>query len=150
MFSKKIPDSMARTPPSARSNGASTFSMLGSDTVITGNVEASADLHVDGRVDGDITCNALVQGEGSEITGAVRAETVRVAGLVRGTIAAREVVILKTARIEGDVAYDSLTIEQGARLEGRLSPNGGQTPPAVAHLPKAVGGEAELVLESAN
>ncbi|MCJ2179851.1 bactofilin family protein [Novosphingobium album (ex Hu et al. 2023)] len=136
---------MARTPSAPRPAGASTFSMLGPDTVITGNIEATADLHIDGRVDGDIACSSLVQGEDSQITGAIRAETVRVAGLVRGTIAAREVVILKTARIEGDVAYDTLTIEQGARLEGRLSPNGGQTPPAVAHLPKA-SGEAELVL----
>ncbi|MEJ2408928.1 MAG: polymer-forming cytoskeletal protein [Novosphingobium sp.] len=136
---------MARTPAAPRPTGASTFSMLGTDTVITGNIEATADLHIDGRVDGDIACNALVQGEDSQITGGIRAESVRVAGLVRGTIAAREVVILKTARIEGDVAYDTLTIEQGARLEGRLSPNGGQTPPAVAQLPKA-SGDAELML----
>ncbi len=144
MFSKKTPN-MARTPAASRPAGTSTFSMLGADTVITGNIEATADLHIDGRVDGDIACSSLVQGEDSQITGGIRAETVRVAGLVRGTIAAREVVILKTARIEGDVAYDTLTIEQGARLEGRLSPNGGQTPPAVAQLPKA-SGEAGLVL----
>ena len=58
----------------------------------------------------------------------------RIAGTVRGTITAREVVILRTARIEGDVAYDALTIEQGARLEGRLNPNGGHTPPAVPQI----------------
>ncbi|MCJ2187453.1 bactofilin family protein [Novosphingobium beihaiensis] len=138
---------MARTPAAPRPAGTSTFSMLGADTVITGNIEATADLHIDGRIDGDIACNALVQGEESQITGGIRAETVRVAGLVRGTIAAREVVILRTARIEGDVAYDTLTIEQGARLEGHLSPNGGQTPPAMAQLPKA-SSEAELVLAS--
>lgn len=144
MFSKKHPDMAKPFTAVPRPAGASTFSMLGADTVITGNIEASADLHIDGRVDGDIACNALVQGEGSEITGAIRAETIRIAGLVRGTIAAREVVILKTARIEGDVAYDALTIEQGARLEGRLSPNGGQTPPAMA-LP-ARSHETELVI----
>jgi Integral membrane protein CcmA involved in cell shape determination len=123
--------------------------MLGADTVITGNIEASADLHVDGRIEGDITCSALVQGEGSEITGAVRAESVRIAGLVRGAITAREVVILKTARIEGDVAYDTLTIEQGARLEGRLSPAGGQKPPAIAQIPAtrdAAKSESQLIL----
>ncbi|WP_091147613.1 polymer-forming cytoskeletal protein [Novosphingobium sp. CF614] len=135
---------MAKAPASARPAGASTFSMLGSDTAITGNIEASADLHIDGRVEGDVACSALVQGESSEITGAIRAETVRIAGAVHGTIAAREVVILRTARIEGDVAYDTLTVEQGARLQGRLSPNGGQTPPAIAQLPKSH--EAELVL----
>ena len=131
MFSKKPDNPMAKALPGARASSGSTFSMLGGDTVITGNIEASVDLHVDGHVTGDIKCSSLVLGEGSEVTGAISAETVRIAGLVRGTIAARDVVILKTARIEGDVAYDALTIEQGARLEGKLTPNGGQMPPAI-------------------
>lgn len=147
MFSKKPPHNMARIPAGARPASASTFSMLSADTVIAGNVEASADLHIDGRVEGDIACKALVQGEDSHIAGSVRAESIRIAGSISGSITAREVVILKTARIEGDVAYDTLTIEQGARLEGRLSPHGGQTPPAIAHVPKSA--EADLVLAPA-
>lgn len=147
MFSKK-PANMARTIASHRPSNSSSFSMLGADTNIAGNIEATADLHVDGRVEGDISCNSLVQGEGSEIVGAVRAQTVRVAGTVRGMISAREVIILKTAKIEGDVAYDALTIEQGAHLEGRLTPNGGHLPPAFGKLQKGVA-ETDLVLTPA-
>jgi len=40
---------------------------------------------------------------------------------VTGAITARELVILKTAHIEGDVHYDALTIEQGAQVEGRFA-----------------------------
>lgn len=138
---------MVKTLASHRPTHSSTFSMLGTDTNVTGNIEATADLHIDGRVEGDITCSALVQGEGSEILGTVKAESVRIAGIVCGGVFAREVVILKTASIKGDVAYDALTIEQGARLDGRLSPNGG-------HLPLALGkprdsGETELMLTAA-
>lgn len=133
MFGNRA-DSMARTPSGSRPATAATFSMLGADTVITGNIAATADLHIDGRVDGDIACHALVQGEDSEITGAIRAEAVRVAGFVQGMIVAREVVILRSARVAGDVCYDTLTIEQGARLDGRLNPNGGQVPPALCDL----------------
>lgn len=146
MFSKK-PSNMARTVTSHRPISSSTFSMLGPDTNIIGNIEATADLHVDGRIEGDIACNSLVQGEGSEIVGSVKAETVRIAGTVRGTVTAREVVILKSAKIEGDVAYDALTIEQGARLNGRLTPNGGHMPPALGKLHRTP--EAELVLTPA-
>jgi cytoskeletal protein CcmA (bactofilin family) len=43
-----------------------------------------------------------------------------------------ELVIARTARIVGDVAYDSLTIEQGARVEGCFSPRGANAAAAVA------------------
>lgn len=101
----------------------STFSVIGADVVINGNIAASADLHVDGTIEGDITCAALVQGEKSSISGAVTAETARLAGKVTGSITARELVILKTAHIDGDVHYDALTIEQGAEVDGRFAPN---------------------------
>ncbi|MXO60538.1 polymer-forming cytoskeletal protein [Altererythrobacter salegens] len=102
-------------------NGSSTFSVIGTDVVIKGDVSASADLHVDGRIEGDITCASLVQGDGSTIEGAIKADNARLAGTVKGTIEAKELVVLKTARIEGDVHYDALTIEQGAAVEGRFA-----------------------------
>ena len=127
MFSKKsettttsIPAAPARTMSKSNGGGA-TFSVIGSDVSITGDIAASADLHVDGTVDGDITCASLVQGEDSTVTGAIKAESARLSGTVKGSITARELVILKTARIEGDVHYDALTIEQGAQVEGRFA-----------------------------
>lgn len=101
----------------------STFSVIGADVVIRGDISASADLHIDGTVEGDIACASLVQGEKSSIAGAVTAESARLAGKVSGSITARELVILKTAHIEGDVHYDALTIEQGAQVDGRFAPN---------------------------
>ncbi|MCP5395656.1 MAG: polymer-forming cytoskeletal protein [Sphingomonadaceae bacterium] len=99
----------------------STFSVIGSDVTIKGDISASADLHVDGTIEGDIICASLVQGESSTIKGAITAESARLAGKVTGSIAARELVVLKSARIEGDVHYDALTIEQGAEVDGRFA-----------------------------
>ena len=62
-----------------------------------------------------------MQGESSEIRGAVKVDSARLAGTVRGTISAGDLVILKTARIDGDFEYDSLTIEPGAKIGGRIS-----------------------------
>ena len=103
------------------SKNSSTFSVLGSDLAIKGDIKASADLHIDGNVEGDIACTNLVQGETSTVIGAVEAESARLAGTVEGSISARELVILKTAKITGDVFYDALTIEQGAQVEGRFA-----------------------------
>ena len=118
MFSKTTPQS------NRTMSGSTTFSVLGSDTSIKGDITASADLHIDGKVEGDIACASLVQGETSEIAGNVRCESARLSGTIRGTIQARQLVVLKSARIFGDVHYDALTIEQGAQVDGRLSPRG--------------------------
>lgn len=104
-------------------NGNSTFSVIGSDVTIKGDVSASVDLHVDGTIEGDIQCASLVQGDASVITGGITADSARMSGKVVGSITAKELVILKSAQIEGDVHYDALTIEQGAQVDGRFAPN---------------------------
>ncbi len=121
MFNKK-PARTGLLAPQGSFMANSTFSVFGTDIRIKGNVTASADLHIDGKVEGDVACSSLVQGESGEIVGAVKAESARLAGTVRGTINVRELVVLKSARIHGDVHYDTLTIEQGAQVDGRFAP----------------------------
>jgi cytoskeletal protein CcmA (bactofilin family) len=130
MFSNKPASSASQ----ARAMASTTFSVLGADTQIKGNISASADLHIDGRIEGDVTCTSLVQGEGSEIVGAITAENARLSGTVRGTISARELVVLKSAHIHGDVHYDALTIEQGAQVDGRFAPRTAEDAATVVSL----------------
>jgi cytoskeletal protein CcmA (bactofilin family) len=137
MFSKKPAPTLSRTTSRTMASGA-TFSVIGPDVTIRGDIEASADLHVDGVVLGDLTCASLVQGEASRIEGAITAERARLSGQIKGTITVRELVVLKTARIEGDVAYETLTIEQGASVTGRFAPKGA--------MGAAKGGPTELSL----
>ncbi len=141
MFSKK-PDEFTPTNPLAdrpqtmnrQTSSGSTFSIIGSDVVIKGDISATVDLHIDGRIEGDIQCASLVQGEGSHVEGAITAETARLSGSVTGSITARELVVLRSARINGDVHYDALTIEQGAEVEGRFAH---RVPAKVAAAPVA-------------
>lgn len=111
---------------SSRNAPGSTFSVFSSDISITGDIWATAEMHFDGKIEGNISCSGLVQGDTSEITGGITADTARLAGQVHGTIDVRELTILKTARIHGDVRYESLTIEQGAQVDGLLSMRGAQ------------------------
>ena len=131
MFSKKpAATDMTRLHSKHAPRQASSFSIIGSDVTITGDIAASADLHIDGIVRGDIACMALVQGEGSEIHGAIKAETARLAGSIAGSISARNLVVLRSARIEGDVRYEALTIEERAAVDGlfarcdKIAPSG--------------------------
>lgn len=96
------------------------FSVLGPDVIITGNIAATADLHIDGQVHGDVSCGALVQGTESRISGNLRAETARIAGTIEGTVSARQITVERAARIAGDVEYENISIENGASIDGRL------------------------------
>src|SRR3546814_3417204 len=130
MFSKSKPTPGSGSAPSlppaqapARmATGAhhTTFSILGSDVVVTGNIAASVDLHIDGKIEGDLKCANLVQGEGSEIKGAVVAETAKLAGLLDGSIEAKTLIVHASARITGDVFYETITIENGGKVDGKL------------------------------
>jgi len=100
------------------SNNGSTFSIIGNDVEIVGNIAATVDLHVDGKIQGDIKCASLVQGQSSEIRGAITAKTARLSGMVEGSIDANELVIERSARIMGDVSYETVTIEEGGHVDG--------------------------------
>jgi len=96
------------------------FSVIGPDVTITGNIAATADLHIDGRIDGDVDCSSLMQGAESRIKGAVKAETARLGGTIEGAVSVRQLTIERGAKILGDVEYENVAIENGAHIDGRL------------------------------
>ena len=125
MFSKSKPSpEVATLPPqkgrNAMGNSGHTFSIIASDVEIVGNLNARVDLHMDGKVQGDVTCGNLVQGEGSLISGKVVAQSARLSGQVEGSIEAGELVIEASARVSGDVTYENLTIAPGGQVEGKF------------------------------
>lgn len=131
-----------------RNGSGSTFSVIGSDVVITGNISATVDLHVDGKIHGDISCSSLVQGPDSSVNGAITAETARLAGKVEGSIDAKELVIEASAHISGDIAYETLSIEQGGHVDGQFRHKGAQMASKAAASKPVMDTSETLVLES--
>lgn len=128
MFSKSKPsrEAVPTIPVNSQrshnrmNNSGHTFSIIASDVEIVGNVNARVDLHIDGKVQGDVTCGSIVQGEGSVISGKVTAESAKLSGKVEGSIDANDLVIEASARIIGDVVYNNLTIAPGGQVEGKF------------------------------
>ena len=124
MFSK---EKKARAPGAGTAPGrtdkanGSALSFIGPEVVISGDIATEARLHVDGRIEGDVRCTTLSQGEAGTIAGNIVAEEARLAGLVDGTVTARNLILGPTARVTGDVAYETLSIESGARIDGRFA-----------------------------
>src|SRR3954471_14307159 len=105
---------------SAGSGKGARFSFIGPEMSVTGDIEAGGDLHVDGKILGDVRCASLTLGESGEIRGNIVAETARLAGLVDGAVEAGTLTLDHSARITGDVLYEILTVNSGADVEGRF------------------------------
>jgi cytoskeletal protein CcmA (bactofilin family) len=88
---------------------------------VRGDIEARVDLHIDGRVEGDIICAALVQGTESRIKGHVNAKTARIAGTIEGSITTEELIVEGSARITGEVTYQTIAIAAGGQVDGKLT-----------------------------
>lgn len=101
--------------------GAPGLSFIGPEVVVSGDVATEAQLHVDGRIEGDVKCAQLIQGIQGVIAGNIDADEARLAGTVEGVVVARTLFVEASARILGDVAYETLSIDAGAQIEGRLA-----------------------------
>lgn len=107
-------------PQRSSGGGSTALSFIGSEVTVTGNVSGGGDLHIDGGIEGDIACNTLILGASGRVKGNIAADKATLAGTVGGTVSARTLIIEKGARITGDLAYESITIETGAEVDGRL------------------------------
>ncbi|MGK6356078.1 bactofilin family protein [Sphingomonas sp. DT-207] len=110
----------APVPSQDRGRARGPFSVLGPEVAVTGNVATPADLHIEGRVDGDVTGGNVTQGKDSLICGNLTADTARLAGRIEGMVRVRTLTIENSARIVGDVEYESITIETGGSIDGRM------------------------------
>ncbi len=104
-----------------RNGGGGTLSFIGTEVTITGNISGNGDIHLDGTVDGDIRCRSLILGNAGHVRGNIEAEKATIAGTVEGTVGASTLTVEKSARISGDLAYESVSIETGAQVDGRVS-----------------------------
>ena len=96
-------------------------SVIGPDLKVVGNLSCKGAIQVNGEVEGDVVCDTLMVGEQGCIRGNISTKVARVSGMVSGQIEAAEVLIAKTAKMLGDVLHQSLTVEQGAYLEGHCA-----------------------------
>lgn len=150
MFSKSKPQAEPTAAPKARDRSVSsghTFSMIASDVEIVGNLSARVDLHIDGKVQGDVTCGSLVQGESSVITGKVIAESAKLSGKVEGSIQATDLSIEASAQISGDVVYQNLTIAPGGQVEGKFKHKSAGSAPNIGKTTVNMGKTDPLILD---
>lgn len=90
---------------------------------IKGELTGSEDLFIDGLVDGKITLtnSILTVGPNATVKAEITAREVVLRGRAEGKFTASErVQIWHTARVEGDIKAERISIEDGAELRGKL------------------------------
>lgn len=105
------------SPTAAPARGLST---LASDLRFEGNVSGSGDLVVDGQIKGDVCVTRLTVGESGSIEGKVAADHVEVHGRVIGAIIGKQIRLIATAYVDGDITSEQLAIDIGAYFQGRV------------------------------
>jgi cytoskeletal protein CcmA (bactofilin family) len=97
---------------------------LGTSIVIKGDLIASEDLTLYGKMEGSITLNGghtLTIGRHADIRAAIDAKAVVIQGAVTGNVTAREKVeIQTTGSVSGDVSSPRLAIADGASIRGKV------------------------------
>ncbi len=120
MFRKREEPSLAALQPQAPVERIN--SVLGSGISWKGSLSGSGGLRIEGAFDGDIALRGMVVvGESGRVTcEQLRANTVIIAGMVKGNITAEKVEIRSTGRVWGDVVTATFATEEGAFLRGQI------------------------------
>ncbi|HEY0927175.1 polymer-forming cytoskeletal protein [Brevundimonas sp.] len=119
--------------PAVAQRGLSTLS---SDLQFEGNVSGSGDLQIDGQVKGDVRVGRLIVGETGAVEGNVSADYVEVRGRVVGAVSGKQVKLIATAYVDGDITAEQLSIDIGAYFQGRVLQGRREAPaPAAAPAP---------------
>jgi cytoskeletal protein CcmA (bactofilin family) len=101
---------------------ASVESVIAAELTIEGKISGSGDVRIAGRFKGDVQVDGNFRIDaGARLEGQVRAGVVIVGGELQGNIeAAKQVDVLSTGIIVGDVKAASITVAAGSRMRGHV------------------------------
>jgi len=128
---------VAASPVSSRG-----LSTLSSDLQFDGNISGGGDLQIDGAIKGDVRVGRLIVGETGGVEGNVSADYVEVRGRIVGAVSGKQVKLIATAYVDGDITAEQLSIDIGAYFQGRVLQGRREAPPAAAPRPSAAAASA--------
>ena len=105
----------------ASNSPATTPSVIGPDSAFEGTLKGQ-DAQVLGRFKGDIAVSGrLAIGDSANVEAKVAADVVEISGAFKGEVRARAVILLEKARVDASLDAKSLTVRDGALLNGAVN-----------------------------
>src|SRR3954454_575870 len=131
-----------RSGPSAPGSAGSGYSLLDSQLALTGDLDTSGSLRIDGKLEGSIRrADTVVLGVGASMSGDVNAREVVIGGTIIGNVSASERVELQaTAIVTGDIVTQTILVQEGGVVNGRvlMRPPEGMSTTATLHVSDGV------------
>ena len=116
-----------------KSNGTT---VIAAGTELVGNLALEDNLHVDGRIDGDVESQAEITiGQTGHMEGRISARRVLVSDTFDGHIDADRLEIVASGRVTGEVTVGQLVVESGAHFNGTSRIRGDEPPRQLTHSP---------------
>ncbi len=94
--------------------------IIAADLHLLGNIISEGVLDVDGRIEGNIKCKCVTIRKNGSVKGDILADEVHIFGAVVGLVKAKDVHFFSTCHVEGVIMHESLTIEDGAFVDGQF------------------------------
>lgn len=105
---------------------SNTINLIGSGTIIEGNITSNGDIRVDGTLKGNLnTKGKVIVGESGKINGEVYCKIFELEGTIEGKVFISELLQLRaSSRLMGDISANKLAIEPGAVFTGNCDMSG--------------------------
>ncbi|HEY0551976.1 MAG TPA: polymer-forming cytoskeletal protein [Verrucomicrobiae bacterium] len=118
--------------------GSTGKNVLTSDVEIHGTLKFSGELTFEGKLDGEISSDGVLQlGDSAVIKGDINAGSVVVRGKITGNISAKEKIEIKAkTELFGDIKAAKLVIEEGVTFVGKTEVNPNKTAPTPPPAPR--------------
>jgi|SRR3989339_846837 len=116
--------------------------IIGPSVKVEGDFNGDGDVIVEGIVVGNLrTKNHLRVGKDAKVRAEVNAQSAFIAGEVSGNITVEsEISLTASAKIKGDITASILSVERGAKINGKINMNGQdkkvETPAAAKETPR--------------
>ncbi|MGB3455852.1 MAG: polymer-forming cytoskeletal protein [Litorimonas sp.] len=127
MFTKSNGNSTAEAP-SRKSASAATSArvtsvptLISQDLSIVGDLKTDGEIHIDGRLDGNLTAGKVTIGEQGAVNGSIVCTTIVIRGKVTGKVDASSIELTETSNVQGDLIQDQLIVANGAFLDGKCN-----------------------------
>ncbi len=95
-------------------------SLISRDMNILGNLISEGMIDIDGRIEGNVRALTITVRKDGVVKGDLQADEIEILGQVKGLVRAKDVHLYSSAKVEGSIMHEVLSMEEGAFVDGKF------------------------------